>query len=195
MSRYFKPINLAEFKKKINPLVEGEDFPYSLPPVIEKDLNKVNFAFENYEYGDSGFCDYPCGYKVLSNGMPCLFVNSGGDWEYPICFALYFDGTQIRGYIPQKGNMWSRKCKTAFGSEGESNLGDDKDAMFASYEQIIDEAKEWAKAEDVEKAKVALKAEKIRDSDYFDFDNKYIDKFVSEKAIFEDIMSRIKEKP
>lgn len=195
MSRYFKPISLAEFKKKISPLVDGDDFPYDMPTAISKDLNKVNFDFENYEYDGRGLCGYPCGYKVLSNGMPCLFVNAGGDWEYPICFAIYFDGAQLRGYVPQKGNMWSRKCKTAFGSEGESDLGDDKDVMCASYEQIVEEAKEWASAEDVKKAKEALEKEKAKNDEYFDFSHDFLDNFVSEKAIFEDIMSRIKEKP
>jgi len=46
-----------------------------------------------------------------------LFINAGGDWEFPICFVLYWDGKKMRAYIPSEGNCWNKQEKCAFGSE------------------------------------------------------------------------------
>lgn len=116
MSRYAKLISLDELKAKVEPLVESDEFPYELPSQIEKDLSKVNFDFENTNFID-GYEGYPCGWEVLPNGLPVLFVNAGGDWEQPICFILYWDGKKIRGYIPEDGNIFNKEQRCAYGSE------------------------------------------------------------------------------
>ena len=116
MSRYTQIIHINQLKEKLKPLLEQSDFPYDLPSQVEKDLSKINFDFENYDF-EEGYSEYPCGFRTLPNGVPVLFVNAGGDWEHPICFILYWDGKKIRGYIPEDGNVFNRKQKCAYGSE------------------------------------------------------------------------------
>lgn len=77
------------------------------------DLCKVDASFENVEFVD---------FRMGNNGVPYLWFYFGGDWEIPVYAMLYFDGSNIRGYLPTKGNTFNRRCKAAFGSE-ESDLG------------------------------------------------------------------------
>lgn len=155
MPRFFEKTTLGEFKERVKYLFEeppkgDRPFPYSLPKHIENDLKKVEFDFENYEvrdgdplhydpkYDSGGFCEYPCGFEVLKNGMPCLFVNAGGDWEYPICFVLYWDGRKIRAYIPEEGNVYNKEKKSAYGNndgeEPEDSELPDGDAEAIRYD-------------------------------------------------------------
>lgn len=118
MSRYAKIIPMDEFKKKIQRILESDEFPYDLSTKIETDLKKVNFDRENYEFETGeGYDNYPCGFETLENGLPVLFMNAGGDWEHPICFCLYWDGKSLRGYIPEDGNVYNKQQKCAYGSE------------------------------------------------------------------------------
>lgn len=129
MSRYAKIIPMAEFQKKIQRLLELDDFPYEMSTKITQDLSKINFDWENYNIGNadpdyeqypedfSGYAGYPCGFETLENGMPVFFINAGGDWEHPICLCLYWDGKALRGYIPEEGNVFNKKERCAYGSE------------------------------------------------------------------------------
>ena len=133
--RYATKITLERFKEICERFLFDEEKsfdPYNLSPQMEKDLSKIEFDFENYALGNAeksyyefhkvypssyeGFCNYPCGYEVLSNGLPVLFVNAGGDWEYPICFCIYYDGKRLRAYIPTEGNVFNRDLKSAYGN-------------------------------------------------------------------------------
>lgn len=58
----------------------------------------------------------------MDNGFTFLGVTAGGDWEEPVFFIIYFDGKGLRGYIPENGNTYNKITKTAFGSEGESDV-------------------------------------------------------------------------
>lgn len=93
MPRYAKQTSLEEFKNLCQTKlgVGTDDFdPYEFPDHILKDLAKVNFDFENWCIGNAdpsferypsdheGYMGYPCGYEVLPNGLPVLFVNAGG---------------------------------------------------------------------------------------------------------------------
>jgi hypothetical protein len=120
MSRKAPLISLADLKHKLKKYTDSEDFPWNFSDRINKDLMKVQFDFENFEWEGKGFGNLPCGFQVLKNGLPVLFCNAGGDWENPICFILYWDGKEIRAYIPKNGNPWDKKYKTAMGSEQES---------------------------------------------------------------------------
>ena len=153
MSRTAKLITLDEFKKRIEKLVDSGGFPYDLPKKIEDDLAKVNFDWENYNMGEAdpcykeeyasdynGFAGYPCGYEVLDNGLPVLFVNAGGDWEHPICFVFYFDGKTMRAYIPTDGNIYNKKEKCAYGSEESCELPEDLEATDGEYPDCDAEA-------------------------------------------------------
>lgn len=113
MSRKAKIITLSEFKSKVQHYENGE-----FSNRIDKDLSKIMFDTENLDFS-TGFFDDPqiCGYHILSNGMPVLFGNAGGDWEHPVVFILYWDGKQVRGYIPEKGNTFNPEFRCAYGSE------------------------------------------------------------------------------
>jgi hypothetical protein len=128
MSRKAPIITLDELKLKMSKYIKSyddptygddEEFPWNLPSIaIDNDLTKIEFDFENCCIGENNenYEGYPCGYKVLPSGIPVLLVNAGGDWEFPICFALYFDGKSIRGYIPTEGNVFDKKNKSAYGN-------------------------------------------------------------------------------
>lgn len=71
-----------------------------------KDLKKINFDSEN------------CDAELLEHDdLVYLKCRVGGDWEYPITCFLYFDGKDIRGYVPSKGNTFNILADSAFGSE------------------------------------------------------------------------------
>lgn len=120
MSRKAPIISMEEFKSKIMPLLENENFPEKMPKEISKDLSKISFDWENFAYEGKGFADYPCGFKTLKNGLPVIFLNAGGDWQYPVCMCLYWDGKNIRGYIPTKGNVFNVEEKCAYENEEDS---------------------------------------------------------------------------
>jgi hypothetical protein len=124
MSRKAPIISLEQLKEKLSKFIDDEDeeFPYSLTnnKKIEQDLSKIEFDFENTCIDDGdGYNDYPCGYHVLPSGIPVLFVNAGGDWEFPICFCLYWDGKSARAYIPSDGNAIDTVNKSAYGNNGD----------------------------------------------------------------------------
>lgn len=99
--------------------MDNDEYPYEMPAKIAQDLKKVNFDFENYtDFRDStGFSNYPVGYRELTPGFHVFFVNAGGDWEFPICFILYWGEKSLRAYISSDGNAWNKKEKCAYGSE------------------------------------------------------------------------------
>jgi len=147
MSRTAKLITLEEFKQRCQKIVDSEGFPFDLPKKIETDLEKINFDWENYNMGEAdpcykeeyasdynGFAGYPCGYEVLDNGLPVLFVNAGGDWEHPICFVFYFDGKAMRAYIPTEGNVYNKKDRCAYGSEEDYEAELDLEVVDDEYQ-------------------------------------------------------------
>lgn len=113
---------------------------------IRDDLNKINFDFENYSSPNS-LEDPPeiMGWHTLDNGFSFLGMWAGGDWETPVYFILYWDGKKVRGYVPETGNTFNPKYRTAFGSEGESpKYTSDKDfdaymtaTYGADYEDVV----------------------------------------------------------
>ncbi len=118
MARFYAPINLDLFKEKVFKVYETcrED---GFTSVIEKDLSKVEFDRENMTDPDDNdnFSNYPIGFKTIAPDFHVMFCNAGGDWEFPICFIIYWDGKKLRGYIPEDGNAYNKKTKIAYGSE------------------------------------------------------------------------------
>lgn len=82
---------------------------------------------------DSENVDCFGGIKMSSKGFPYLLCQAGGDWECPVCFFIYFDGTHFRGYVPLKGNAINRNNNTAF--QGNS---DEEEAKFIAKELGIE---------------------------------------------------------
>jgi hypothetical protein len=77
-----------------------------------KDVQKVQFDFENRFISDD--------VKVSpTKGIPYFECWAGGDWQDPLYFFLYWDGKDIRGYVPTKGNTFNATLGCAFGEEQE----------------------------------------------------------------------------
>lgn len=72
------------------------------------------------------------GIKMSKKGFPYIQCDAGGDWECPVCFFVYFDGSHFRGYIPLKGNAINRNNNTAF-----QGSGDEEEAKFIAKEMGI----------------------------------------------------------
>ena len=68
---------------------------------VVKDLEKVKHDCENI---------YAKVNKILftKQGVPYLQGEFGGDWEIPVFFIVYYDGSTFRGYLPEKGNLYNR---------------------------------------------------------------------------------------
>ncbi len=85
------------------------DFDESIIEKALKDLRKIDVSFENVEFVE---------YRMGANGVPYAWLFFGGDWEVPVYGMLYWDGKDIRGYLPTYGNMFNAHQKAAFGSDG-----------------------------------------------------------------------------
>lgn len=59
------------------------------------------------------------GIHTINNFTFCG-VKTGGDWEHPVFVILYWDGSDIRAYIPKRGNAVNMDTMTAFGSESDT---------------------------------------------------------------------------
>ena len=116
-----------------------------LTPQVEKDLKKVEFDCENISanpsdtYGDveprKGEAENYVGLHTLSNGLSYLGITAGGDWEVPIFFMLYWDGENLRGYVPKAGNTWNTKNNMAFGNVEEQDEAFFKEKGWGRYEE------------------------------------------------------------
>lgn len=97
-----------------------KDKPKELNTLVD-DISKIDYDTENL--GAEG--------KVESiNGLTYLKCYAGGDWEDPIMFFIYWDGSKFRGYIPTYGNAYNRKYKRAFGN------GEEQDVEFLRTQNI-----------------------------------------------------------
>ena len=92
---------------------------------VEKDLSEIYFSSENKftskDITPTIDTSTPnlLGINTLENGLTFLGCMAGGDWEYPLFFIIYFDGKDLRGYVPCYGNPVNLDFKCAFGSENE----------------------------------------------------------------------------
>lgn len=125
MPRYFHPITQFELNNKID---ECEDANVKhLSPQVRKDLEKVEFGTENIDECYGAWSNTPKGikslggYQTLDNGFTFYGQMAGGDWENPIFFLIYWDGKQLRGYIPEKGNTWNTITKQAMGNDTDAD--------------------------------------------------------------------------
>lgn len=91
---------------------------------LKSDLEKINFDCENFSIDPDD--DFGCsknglvGYHTFNNGFTFVGCLAGGDWEMPIFFIIYYDGKDLRGYIPESGNTFNPFYRTAYGSEEEA---------------------------------------------------------------------------
>lgn len=135
MSRYFAQIKVIDLEQKIlNAGVltkeEGREWsPYDFQMRLPKGDLKVNFNFENFDFGQGETKyfrpkDSLIGYHTLENGLTFCGMSSGGHWETPVFFVVYWDGKKLRVYVPTKGNPWNTKTKEAYGNDENSDIED-----------------------------------------------------------------------
>lgn len=92
--------------------------------VLLKDLSKVLF-----NYGANFSCDSVKGHVGLSfdglhttaEGLSFLGCAAGNDRVQPVAFIIYWDGTELRGYIPTQGNLWNTDNGLAYSYEAGYN--------------------------------------------------------------------------
>lgn len=121
-----------------------------LGPKFVKDLAKVEFDFENYEFShldEFGIWKGMLGYRKFwtHNPLTCFsYIGwmAGGDWEQPVYFIVYLDkdGKTFRAYIPKDGNIWNHKTKQAIGNDEDAD-----DAFLTKWvkknrPELVDEA-------------------------------------------------------
>lgn len=132
VTRKFAKITVEELKNKVNAagmMEEDGDDEFDLflfHEKIEDDL-KVRMDFENFyseRVGDEGEGEAdPAdmrGYHTIGE-FSFMGAEAGGDWEAPVFFIVYWDGSRLRAYAPTEGNPWNRKTKRAFGNDNESD--------------------------------------------------------------------------
>jgi hypothetical protein len=136
MARYYTEISKEDFLSHIKYLMLDQEgnpnygWIYEeerITKIIEKDISKVQFDFENctgYKENEGYLDGYLIGYYELNPGFHTFWVSAGGDWEIPVNFMLYWGDNRLRGYVPKDGNVWNIKHKTAYGSEGDSEIFD-----------------------------------------------------------------------
>lgn len=126
MPRYFVLISEDELRDKIDKALEKnctEDILH-LGGKVAKDLSKVDFDCENltdekYKFGPA---DGLIGFHTLPNGLTFYGASANGDWQIPVFFIIYYDGKNLRGYIPELGNPWNTDNHKAYGEDLESDL-------------------------------------------------------------------------
>jgi len=174
MSRFYVPISKDEFCEKLTAAarkIAAEEYeedeleeaePRDLIATafkidhfnakISSDISKIDFSIENCycDPKDLDFHDDPnearfVGFKTLPNGMEYLGIYAGGDWEVPIRFIVYWSGKEFRAYVPTDGNTFNEKTKTAYGSEPDGKMMDEKDRRKFDYDAIIADIQERIK--------------------------------------------------
>ncbi len=116
--------NIKGTGKSLREIIEsGFINNWHLTSMMEKDLDKVSFDYENVECdSEDGDMEYVMGFQTLDNGLTFLGIQAGGDWEHPIFFIVYSDGSQLRAYTPKEGNVWNTDTKQAFGNDEEEDI-------------------------------------------------------------------------
>lgn len=82
-----------------------------------EDLDKVEFDLENI----NPFVTIQEKTEFdLIDDFHYIGFEAGGDWEHPVYFIIYIDqNSEVRGYIPEDGNIYNKKLKSAFGNNDE----------------------------------------------------------------------------
>lgn len=115
----------SKIKDKVAFLNLVEEQIFERVGILGKDLEKVNFDFENCSCEVEDFSEYKdiLGYRKIGDFEFCGCY-AGGDWEYPVFFLIYLDqdGKTLRGFIPREGNSWNYNTKFALGNDEEQDL-------------------------------------------------------------------------
>lgn len=135
-----------------DPMDEGEldnidsivkELAYTESSKLHKDLSKVEFDFEDCQSEAFGSDNNDYGFFGVQQLGDLNFIGfvAGGDWEHPVHFIVYWDGHDLRGYVPDDGNTYNKKTKTAYGSEPSSDEDWDGEDVEADYSKMLERIK------------------------------------------------------
>ena len=115
--------NMLHYNKKGNS-------PYKILNKFYDDMSKINIDSENMEsIGDI---------RITKSGIPYVLCFKCGDWECSVLFMVYFDGKNVRGYIPTKGNCINTKTKKALEADS-AYIESDFEFVKKQYKDKSDE--------------------------------------------------------
>ncbi|MDF2880019.1 MAG: hypothetical protein K0R54_576 [Clostridiaceae bacterium] len=129
ISKKFKPDSLNKEKYIIHALIEDDS-------LVAEDLSKIGFGTDKITINQRKNDDNDCliGYQTLDNGFTFLGALSGFEWEYPVFFIIYWDGENLRGYVPEKGNVYNSYTQEAFGNSEDEDLEWIRDHSSEDYD-------------------------------------------------------------
>ena len=104
----------------------ASDLAEIVPMLLAKGLAWVRTDWTTVEFSPENVS--VVGERVTTGGVPYIMILAGGDWETRVACVIYFDGEDMRGYVPKDGNSYNRMTKSAFG-----NFGDDHAACERQY--------------------------------------------------------------
>lgn len=103
---------------------------------IHKDIKYYVDAENICTASDADYNDVYVGVHTLPNGLTFYGIVMGGDWEIPMFLIIYWDGKQLRAYIPSYGNCINLDCKCAFGSEDDEVDEDKAEKLLKKYKKL-----------------------------------------------------------
>lgn len=139
--------NLNKPKKKFNwedliYEISNDQNPNSVMKNVIKDVDSSlpEFSINAENLGVYGFSNSSSVIRCTKTGVPYLICWGGGDWEVPICWMLYCDGSSFRGYVPTRGNCFNLLTNELLGND------EQQDDIFLKQEGVIleeDDRIEW----------------------------------------------------
>lgn len=202
--RQFAPIDKILFLEKINEIITPD---WDDDDDITEEEKSWTFEFTNRILDDTsimddwddievrpgmGYLDYPCGYKNLPNGMHAMFITVKADWSVPLCFVIYWDGEELRAYVPREGNIYNRLEERALTEQIDFDDFDEENEDIVTYtnddldalKDFLMEARNWVSDELRAFINKTVFTPKNANDIEFSF-------YVSENAIIHDIMENI----
>jgi len=123
------------------------------------------------------------GIQTLSNGLIfCGYIIGGEGHGYPYMYAIsYYDGTNIRAYVPTKGNIINMDFGCPIGNELELSYASGKIDVKKIAEKYFDENRLYIHDEDYYTVMLAKSMPKRKDFDNIAWDVSYIAKYAKSK--------------
>lgn len=131
MENYKKAIknNFEDFKNMMETV--GKDFilKYYSDYFYKTDVKEIDI--ENYEFEE---------YVDLGNGFNVLFGWAGGDWQYPVLFAIYEGEEGLIMVTPLEGNNFNKKYMIPWGETPDDDLTEEQEEYYEDEEQFKNDA-------------------------------------------------------
>lgn len=104
--------------------------------MIARDLKNLSFETSNIE---CSLENNIIGITTLETGLPIVGLTTCGDGSVPFFICLYFDGKNLRAYVPQYGNTFNIDENSEFEPYHEI----DDDEFFEEYpEEFVEDYRE-----------------------------------------------------